>query len=186
MLRFAPTVRPPRPPALWNVMPPRPPFTVWASIITIVGWACARFLAWISSAIRRITVAHTPRSASAATAATPPARAGSGQAGGATGCPFGRGTASPRPSSGAGSAMARPDAPRRRTGARSASTRGPTTRRPRPSTPARPGPVSGSMQFPGRPERELSFTGCESSSQARRSPASPSARPSPRGSATGR
>jgi len=41
-------------------MPPRPPFTVWASIITIVGWTCARFLRRISSAIRRIAVAHTP------------------------------------------------------------------------------------------------------------------------------
>jgi hypothetical protein len=37
MLRFVPIVRPPRPSAEWNVGPARPPRTVWASIITIVG-----------------------------------------------------------------------------------------------------------------------------------------------------
>jgi len=54
MLRFVPIVRPPRPPAEWNVGPARPPRTVWASIITIVGSTCARFIERIKRAIRDI------------------------------------------------------------------------------------------------------------------------------------
>ena len=61
MLRLVPIVRPPRPPALWNVGPARPPRTVWASIMTIVGSTCARLAASGSArAIRDIARAHTP------------------------------------------------------------------------------------------------------------------------------
>jgi hypothetical protein len=60
MLRFVPTVRPPRPPALWNVGPARPPRTVWASIMTIVGSMCARLLDRMSRVIRDIARAQTP------------------------------------------------------------------------------------------------------------------------------
>jgi hypothetical protein len=60
MLRFAPIVRPPRPPELWNVGPARPPRTVWASIITIDGSTFGRFLARITRTSRVIARAHTP------------------------------------------------------------------------------------------------------------------------------
>jgi hypothetical protein len=59
MLRFAPFVRPPRPPFSWNVGPARPPRTVWASIITIVGFV-RLCLVRISSAMRVIAAARTP------------------------------------------------------------------------------------------------------------------------------
>ena len=49
IVRFAPTVRPPRPPALWNVGPARPPFTVWPSTITIEGVAWRPWLSRTSA-----------------------------------------------------------------------------------------------------------------------------------------
>ena len=60
MLRFAPFVRPPRPPFSWNVGPARPPRTVWPSIISIEGVAVRPFLSRIISAIRSMAVAQTP------------------------------------------------------------------------------------------------------------------------------
>ena len=60
MLRFVPFVRPPRPPASWNVGPARPPRTVWASIITIVGLAVRPCRVRIRVAIRVIAFAQTP------------------------------------------------------------------------------------------------------------------------------
>ncbi len=60
MLRFAPFVRPPRPPLSWNVGPARPPRTVWPSIITIEGVGVRPFLVRMSVAIRVIAPAQTP------------------------------------------------------------------------------------------------------------------------------
>ena len=62
MLRFAPLVRPPRPPFSWNVGPARPPRTVWPSTITIEGVAVRPFLSRMTSAMRSIAFAQTPLS----------------------------------------------------------------------------------------------------------------------------
>ena len=59
-VRFAPFVRPPRPPFSWNVLPARPPRTVWPSIITIEGVAVRPCFLRMISAIRSIAVAQTP------------------------------------------------------------------------------------------------------------------------------
>ena len=58
-LRLAPFVRPPRPPLSWNVGPPRPPRTVWPSIITIEGVAVRPCLTRIRVASRVIALAQT-------------------------------------------------------------------------------------------------------------------------------
>ncbi len=60
MLRLAPFVRPPRPPLSWNVGPPRPPRTVWPSIMTIEGVAVRPCLTRIRAAIRLMALAQTP------------------------------------------------------------------------------------------------------------------------------
>jgi hypothetical protein len=60
MLRFAPNVRPPRPPAAWNVGPARPPRTVWASSITIEGSGWRRLSARIVRASLPMAAAQTP------------------------------------------------------------------------------------------------------------------------------
>ncbi len=60
MLRFAPLVRPPRPPFSWNVGPARPPRTVCPSIMTIEGVAVRPFLSRMISARRSIATAQTP------------------------------------------------------------------------------------------------------------------------------
>jgi hypothetical protein len=60
MLRLAPTVRPPRPPAAWNVDPARPPLAVWASTITIEGSEWRYLTMRIVRASRPIAAAQTP------------------------------------------------------------------------------------------------------------------------------
>jgi hypothetical protein len=78
IVRLALRVCPPRPPASWKVGPARPPFTVRASIITVVGSA---FRLWRAGPRGRGRASPPPRCrcrASAATGSTPPASRGTG------------------------------------------------------------------------------------------------------------
>jgi len=59
---LGPTVRPPRPPALWKVGPKRPLRTVWASIITIEGWGLRLWRARITCGRRAMAFSQTPLS----------------------------------------------------------------------------------------------------------------------------